>query len=55
MYKISEFVCQIVLSKPLPEGVHQPIAHLRGGADSHVPQSLATLLAVQNRIFVLAE
>ncbi len=55
MYKISEPVCQIVLSKPLLESVHQPIAHLRGGADSHVPQSPATFLAIQNRIFVLTE
>ncbi len=46
MYKISEPVCQIVLSKPYPESVHQPIPNLKGSADSHVSQSLATLLAI---------
>ncbi len=55
MYKIFEPVCQIILSKPLPESVHQPIPHLKRSADSYVHQSLAILLAIQNRIFVLTE
>ena len=55
VYEAMQAVSKVLLSKTFLEHIHEPLPHLPGSSDAHLPQSTPPILAVEHRVTVLAE